>query len=428
MSLFRKKPKSQGEQLAAWRIGSIPSRDFDAETESLLGELDVPVERDRQGFTVSLERRPAAPALARRGPRVRRPRVPRRHARRPRAHRPAAPQPRPAAALVRDRGRRGRTRSPRASSSRSTRSTARRRCSRSRPSPRCSATTPSPTARAQLRLPERGEMAEQAAEARLRAAPRGGPRGGRPGGRRARRPLGDRGRARRRAGDPARHRRERPLHARARLRRRDRARPDAALDARDERLVRRAARARAAGRRGGRVRGLRRVRRRAPAAGGGLGRRADRCASPTCTTRRRGARERRDRASRSGCSCSWWSATSTPSARCGGARASSTSRPRPALWPFSMPLWRGAARALPVLGRVDPAAPRRRHHLRPDRLRLALLRRRDVDRPARADRHDLPRLPHHVLQPPEVPRAADLARRPRRRGGVARRRERGQRG
>ena len=54
MSLFRRKPKSQGERLAAWRIDAIPSRDFDGEIEALLAELDVPRERHRQGWVATL--------------------------------------------------------------------------------------------------------------------------------------------------------------------------------------------------------------------------------------------------------------------------------------------------------------------------------------------------------------------------------------
>jgi hypothetical protein len=56
MSLFRKKkPKSQGERLGAWRIDAIPSRDFDPEIGDLLAELEVPAERERQGWQVGLE-------------------------------------------------------------------------------------------------------------------------------------------------------------------------------------------------------------------------------------------------------------------------------------------------------------------------------------------------------------------------------------
>jgi hypothetical protein len=58
MSLFRRKPKTQGERLAAWRIDAIPSRDFDAEIEALLTELDVSKERRRQGWVATLGEAP----------------------------------------------------------------------------------------------------------------------------------------------------------------------------------------------------------------------------------------------------------------------------------------------------------------------------------------------------------------------------------
>jgi hypothetical protein len=54
MPLFRKKPKTQGERLAAWRIDAIPSRDFSTEIDALLAELGAPAERHKQGWTVEL--------------------------------------------------------------------------------------------------------------------------------------------------------------------------------------------------------------------------------------------------------------------------------------------------------------------------------------------------------------------------------------
>jgi hypothetical protein len=54
MSLFRRKPKSQGERLGAWRLDGIPSRDFDAEIDALLAELDAPVERDPRGWSLTV--------------------------------------------------------------------------------------------------------------------------------------------------------------------------------------------------------------------------------------------------------------------------------------------------------------------------------------------------------------------------------------
>jgi hypothetical protein len=48
MPLFRKKrDKSQAERLAAWRLDSIPSRDFSAEMDALLAELGLGSERKR---------------------------------------------------------------------------------------------------------------------------------------------------------------------------------------------------------------------------------------------------------------------------------------------------------------------------------------------------------------------------------------------
>jgi hypothetical protein len=51
MSLFRKKkPASQADRLAAFRLDSIPSREFDSELGDLLAELDLDVQRERGGF------------------------------------------------------------------------------------------------------------------------------------------------------------------------------------------------------------------------------------------------------------------------------------------------------------------------------------------------------------------------------------------
>jgi len=50
MSLFRKKPKSQADRLAAFRLDSIPSREFDSELGDLLAEFDLEVRRERGGF------------------------------------------------------------------------------------------------------------------------------------------------------------------------------------------------------------------------------------------------------------------------------------------------------------------------------------------------------------------------------------------
>jgi hypothetical protein len=48
MPLFRKnRDKSQAERLAAWRLDSIPSRDFSAEMDALLSELGLGTERKR---------------------------------------------------------------------------------------------------------------------------------------------------------------------------------------------------------------------------------------------------------------------------------------------------------------------------------------------------------------------------------------------
>ena len=51
MSLFRKKkPASQADRLAAFRLDSIPSREFDSELGDLLAELDLDVQREREAF------------------------------------------------------------------------------------------------------------------------------------------------------------------------------------------------------------------------------------------------------------------------------------------------------------------------------------------------------------------------------------------
>jgi hypothetical protein len=53
MSLFRKKREpSQAERLAAWRLDSIPSRDFSTEVDALLAELDLDAQRERNGWVV----------------------------------------------------------------------------------------------------------------------------------------------------------------------------------------------------------------------------------------------------------------------------------------------------------------------------------------------------------------------------------------
>jgi len=54
MALFRKKPRSQGERLGAWRIEQIRSRDFDRDIEAVFSELDVPAERERRGWQVAI--------------------------------------------------------------------------------------------------------------------------------------------------------------------------------------------------------------------------------------------------------------------------------------------------------------------------------------------------------------------------------------
>jgi hypothetical protein len=58
MSLFRRKPASQSDRLAAWRLDSIPSRDFDAELRDLLAELGLDPERERDAWVPSVGGRP----------------------------------------------------------------------------------------------------------------------------------------------------------------------------------------------------------------------------------------------------------------------------------------------------------------------------------------------------------------------------------
>lgn len=53
MSFLRKKrDASQGERLATWRLGSIPSRDFGADIDALLAELGLEAQRERQGWVL----------------------------------------------------------------------------------------------------------------------------------------------------------------------------------------------------------------------------------------------------------------------------------------------------------------------------------------------------------------------------------------
>lgn len=54
MSLFRKKPKSQADRLAAFRLDSIPSREFDSELGDLLAELDLDVQREKTAFIATV--------------------------------------------------------------------------------------------------------------------------------------------------------------------------------------------------------------------------------------------------------------------------------------------------------------------------------------------------------------------------------------
>jgi hypothetical protein len=54
MSLFRKKPKSQADRLAAFRLDSIPSRDFSSELGDLLAGLDLDVQREKGAFVATV--------------------------------------------------------------------------------------------------------------------------------------------------------------------------------------------------------------------------------------------------------------------------------------------------------------------------------------------------------------------------------------
>jgi len=54
MSLFRKKPASQADRLAAFRLDSIPSRAFDSELGDLLAELDLDVQREKTAFIATV--------------------------------------------------------------------------------------------------------------------------------------------------------------------------------------------------------------------------------------------------------------------------------------------------------------------------------------------------------------------------------------
>ena len=47
MSLFRRKRETQADHLGDWRLGTIPSRDFTAEIGELLADLDLEAERKR---------------------------------------------------------------------------------------------------------------------------------------------------------------------------------------------------------------------------------------------------------------------------------------------------------------------------------------------------------------------------------------------
>jgi hypothetical protein len=58
MSLFRRKPASQAERLAAWRLDSIPSRDFSSELGELLAELGLDAQTKRGVFIAELGDRP----------------------------------------------------------------------------------------------------------------------------------------------------------------------------------------------------------------------------------------------------------------------------------------------------------------------------------------------------------------------------------
>jgi hypothetical protein len=58
MSLFRRKPAGQAERLAAWRLDSIPSRDFSSELGDLLAELGLDAQTKRGVFIADLADRP----------------------------------------------------------------------------------------------------------------------------------------------------------------------------------------------------------------------------------------------------------------------------------------------------------------------------------------------------------------------------------
>jgi hypothetical protein len=50
MSLFRKKPQSQADRLAAFRLESLPGRDFSPELGDLLAELELDAQQERGAF------------------------------------------------------------------------------------------------------------------------------------------------------------------------------------------------------------------------------------------------------------------------------------------------------------------------------------------------------------------------------------------
>jgi hypothetical protein len=58
MSLFRKKPASQAERLAAWRLDAIASRDFSSELGDLLAELGLDAQVKRGVFIADVADRP----------------------------------------------------------------------------------------------------------------------------------------------------------------------------------------------------------------------------------------------------------------------------------------------------------------------------------------------------------------------------------
>lgn len=57
MSLFRKKPASHADRLAAFRLDSIPSREFDSELGDLLAELELDVQREKGAFIATVGER-----------------------------------------------------------------------------------------------------------------------------------------------------------------------------------------------------------------------------------------------------------------------------------------------------------------------------------------------------------------------------------